>query len=118
MKGFKLDSNGDIQITNGVIDMVYDEELTAQRVKTVLGTNKGEWFMDGDEGIDFGYMLGKGITEDMMRSQIASGIRQVDSSFTLDTFNLEVDEQNRKATIKFTAKNDSGTEIASEKSYE
>ena len=118
MKGFKLDERGDVQITNGVIDLVADEELTAQTIRTVIGTNRGEWFMNEDEGIDFNYMLGKNITEDMQRSQIAHGIRQVDDTFSITDFSREIDSITRKATIRFTAQNSEDVVIASERSYE
>ena len=58
MKGFEL-SNGDVVIENGEIQMVSGAELTRQTVETVLGTNKGEWFFNADEGITFSNILGK-----------------------------------------------------------
>lgn len=58
MKGFML-TNGDLSITNGEIDMVEGVELTAQTVGSVLSTNKGEWFFNSEEGIDFDVILGK-----------------------------------------------------------
>ena len=59
MKGFALDSNGDVKIKNGEIQMVIGTELTRQTVQSVLGTNKGEWFINWDEGINFDNILGK-----------------------------------------------------------
>ncbi len=41
------------------IEMVEGNELLAQTVKTVLGTNKGEWALNTDEGITFANILGK-----------------------------------------------------------
>lgn len=58
MEGFML-TNGDLSITNGVIDMVSGSELTAQTIQQVLSTNKGEWLFNQDEGIDFDAILGK-----------------------------------------------------------
>lgn len=58
MKGFML-KDGDLSITNGEIDMVEDNELTAQTIGCVLSTNKGEWLFDKEEGIDFDVILGK-----------------------------------------------------------
>lgn len=59
MKSFALDENGDLLIKNGEIQMVSGAELTQQKVKTVLSTNKGEWSLNVDEGIDFKNILGK-----------------------------------------------------------
>jgi len=44
---------------SGKIEMISDTELTAQKVRTVLNTNKGEWFGNLDEGIDLWKILGK-----------------------------------------------------------
>lgn len=59
MKGFKLDDKGDVVIQNGEIDMVHGAELTMQTIKTVLGTQKGEWFLNWNEGINHDNILGK-----------------------------------------------------------
>lgn len=58
MKGFML-SDGDLSLTGGEIDMVEGTELTAQTIKHVLSTNKGEWLFDEEEGIDFDVIFGK-----------------------------------------------------------
>lgn len=62
IKGFLLDNNGDVVIKDGKIAMVEGAELKAQTVKTVLGTNNGEWFGNPDEGISFRNILGKNRT--------------------------------------------------------
>ena len=62
IKGFLLDSNGDVVIKNSQISMIDGAELTAQTVRTVLGTNNGEWFGNPDEGISFRNILGKNRT--------------------------------------------------------
>lgn len=58
MKGFSL-TNGDLTITNNEIDMIEGNNLTAQTIRCVLSTNKGEWFFDAGEGIDFDNIFGK-----------------------------------------------------------
>lgn len=59
MKGFALDANGDLLIKKNDIQMIEGAELTRQTVKTVLSTNKGEWSLNIDEGINFKDILGK-----------------------------------------------------------
>ena len=53
MKGFALDNNGDVIIEKNKIKMIDGVDLINQTVKTVLGTNKTEWFLNVDEGIEF-----------------------------------------------------------------
>lgn len=59
MKGFMLDEQGDVVIENGVIQMVHGTDLTMQTTKCVLGTQKGEWFLNWEEGINHDNILGK-----------------------------------------------------------
>lgn len=59
MKGFALNEQGDVIIQNGEIQMVYGANLTAQTVRSVLSTQKGEWFLDSNEGINLNNILGK-----------------------------------------------------------
>ena len=54
-----LDENGDVVIENGDIQMTNGTELTMQTIKTVLKTQKGEWFFNADEGINLNEILGK-----------------------------------------------------------
>ena len=109
MKGFMLDENGDILIENGQIQLVNGDELVRQTVESVLGTNKGEWFLNIEEGINFSNLLGKGKEEDIIKDEILQGLSQVDSSFYLEDFKCEVTK--RKLKVKFTAKNEQGETV-------
>ena len=59
IKGFALNEQGDVIIASGAIQMVQGSELTKQTIKSVLGTQKGEWFLNWEEGIDHYAILGK-----------------------------------------------------------
>lgn len=117
IKGFLLDEKGDIVIKDGELVVISDTELTAQTLKTVIGTNKGEWFMNEEEGIDFNYMLGKGITDDMQRTQIQDACNQVDESLHVENFDVDRDKKSRTAKVNFSAKGDGDTEITLTETY-
>lgn len=117
MKGFALDSNGDVIIEKNKIKMVDGVELIRQTVQTVLGTNKNEWFLNIDEGIDFNNLLGKKKDNEIIRNEIIQGLQQVDSSFVLETFNCDFDRKNRKLTINFKAKNSDGETVSGSSEY-
>ena len=51
MKGFALDSNGDLLIENNEISLVVGDSLLQQKVQTVLRTNLREWFSIGSRGL-------------------------------------------------------------------
>lgn len=116
MKGFKI-VDGDVSITDGNIDIVEDTELEIQTMKTVLQTNKGEDAFDDTEGINLRQILGKGVTEDMVKTQIKSGINQVNADYTIDDFNYSLDRTTRTATTKFTARKSNGAAISISNSY-
>ena len=59
IKGFALNEHGDVLIESGAIRMVQGAELTKQTIKSVLGTQKGEWFLNWEEGINHNAILGK-----------------------------------------------------------
>lgn len=91
--------------------MINGNELLRQTVQSVLGTNKGEWFLDIDEGIDFSNLLGKEKNEEIIKNEIMKGLLQVDSSFFIDSFSFEIDKRTRKAVVKFTATSEQGETV-------
>lgn len=117
MRGFKLDENGDILIKNNEIQMIEGNELLQQTAQSVVGTNKGEWVLNREEGIMFSNILGKGNTDEMIRNEIQQGLKQVDDSFIVTSYEKEVDTVTRKAVIHTKATNAIGEEIASTNIY-
>lgn len=108
MDGFKL-IDGDLSITNNEIDIIVGNELTAQTIRSILSTNKGEWIFNSEEGIEFYAILGeKEIDEDIIRSEIQQGLSQVDENLTIEDFSCEFDETTRKLKVNFKAKNAKG----------
>lgn len=110
MKGFMLDSHGDVVIHNNKIQMIEGDELLAQRVWCVLGTNKGEWPLNLEEGINFHNILGKNKEEDGIKYEIQQGLLQVDDTFTITSFSLD-DLGKRKFSVIVSAQNASGAEL-------
>ena len=90
--------------------MVEGEELLRQTIKSIIETNKGEWFEDWEEGIDFSNILGKGVTEEMIQAEIENGIQQVDESLNISNFEMSLN--GRALTVTFTCtKEENDTEI-------
>lgn len=126
MRGFAL-NNGDIVIgktgknivsPNGnQIILVEGNELIAQKFVIVLGTCIGEWFWNESLGIDYDFIIGKGITEDMIQTQISAGIHQVDPNMFLSAFEVDINKAQRSAKITFTVEDNGGKIAKIEKSY-
>lgn len=114
IKGFKLDDKGDVVIKDGKITMVDGNELLKQTIRTVLGTNQGEWFLNTSEGLNYGNILTKNPDFDVIRNEIISGLKQVDSSLKLAKFDYNFDKQSRKLVVKFTAQDQDGETVSGE----
>lgn len=109
--------DGDLLIENNEIQMVEGEELLRQTVQSIIETNKGEWFTDWDEGIDFSNILGKGVTEEMIIAEIEDGLRQVDETLNITDFDMSID--GRMLTVSFSCMSeDIDTEIEVEAEWD
>lgn len=118
MTGFALDENGDILIKDNHIQMISGNELVKQTVQTVIGTNKGEWCLNEDEGITFDNILGKHIPDDeVVKTEIEQGLLQVDE-FNITDFSIDFDSKTRRANISFQAENNDGIILNIENSYD
>lgn len=110
LKDFSLDSNGDIIIRNNDIQLISDKNLTIQKIRMVLGTNKGEWLFNESEGINFGVMLVKNPNEDQILDTVLDGLRQIDETFNITSYSFKTIQ--RRLILTFTATNENGEEIS------
>lgn len=104
IKDFALDQKGDLIIENSDIQIVEGEELLKQTIKNILSTNKGEWFLDWEQGIEFSNILGKGVTEEIVQAEIEEGLQQVDETLHISEFKMNVN--GRSLTVSFKATNE------------
>lgn len=114
LRGFKI-KDGDIVIKNGDICFSEGMDLIRQTVESVIGTNKGEWFLNADEGINFKNILIKNPDNDIIRNELINGLRQIDESFILIDYKISF--VNRTLYINFEAKNNNDETIKGEYSY-
>lgn len=96
-------------MTKNDLQFVRDKDLTAQKCRLVLSTNKGEWLLNRDEGINFSAILVKNPNRDEIIDTVRDGLRQIDSTFEITEYTFEVIK--RHLILTFKAKNDSGEEI-------
>ena len=110
MRDILLDNTGDVIINNNDVQLVSGKELTRQKVKLVLSTNKGEWLLNENEGINFKVMLVKKHNEDEVMDTIRDGLRQIDETFVIEEYNI-IQTINRKLIVEFKAVNEDGEEL-------
>lgn len=114
MQSLKL-VNGDIQFDeHGELIMVDGDEELAQCCEIALGTNKGEWFLNPEMGIDFRLFLGKSPNEEVMRDELARGLLQEDRIESLDDATFDMNRTARIMTVSFTATGTNGETIRQE----
>lgn len=109
MRDILLDNTGDVIINNNDVQLVSGKELTMQKVKLVLSTNKGEWLLNEQEGINFKVMLVKKHNEDEVMDTIRDGLRQIDETFVIEEYKIQT--INRKLIVEFKAVNEDGEEL-------
>lgn len=112
-KGFSV-IDGDVVIEK-TISMVEDEELLRQKVTLVVGTNKGEWPYDTEEGISFPVILRKNPDDAEIMATIEAALKRIDETFVLIEF--QRDMNNRNAEIEFRAVNADGIEVGGAYTY-
>ena len=76
MKTFKI-VNGDLVFDGqGNLVMVEGEDEIAQSIERVLTTNKGEWFLNLEHGLDYQEIQGKGRDVEGIKLAITEAILQ------------------------------------------
>jgi phage baseplate assembly protein W len=74
MKTLLLNSEGDFVFEQGSFFMAENDLEIAQSVSFILGTAKGEWFLNPDLGLDREALLTKNFNESLARDSIIEAL--------------------------------------------
>lgn len=107
MKDFKLNEKGDVVVCDNVVQTTDGEELLGQKIRQILSTNRGEWWLNPKEGIPIQAVLKKNPDTRMIRDYIRRAVKQADASLELDQCSFRT--EGRVMHISFTARSGSGT---------
>lgn len=104
MSDYRMDDNGDLDISNDTLHAVTGREAIAQEVRIALRFFLGEWFLDLDEGVPyftdvFGKRKDVGLVRDLFRRRILS----VPGVLNVPQLSLEFTPSERRAVLSFTA---------------
>ncbi|MBW7452433.1 DUF2634 domain-containing protein [Paenibacillus sepulcri] len=102
MKSLKL-VDGDLVFEDGQLLMVEGPEELAQSVQLILGTNKGEWFLNLELGINFDVFNAKQPDMEVMRDEIRAGLHQNPRIATVEEINIISDRTSRMQQVSFVA---------------
>ncbi len=98
----KLDSSGDWTFGQQLAGYITGSEEIAQNVVTSLQSFKNDWFLDTEAYIDWFNLLSNINTEEAAKQQIERTVLNTEGVSTLDELILEIDRENRKASIYLT----------------
>ena len=107
-KAFEIDfTTGDYKVTNGGFTYVFDSEVIRQNIWQTLQINKGEWFIDLEEGVpyitgDDESILGGTSLSTINEDEIKIAILDIEGVVGLQSF--EVTQIENNLDILFTVK--------------
>lgn len=112
MTGFKLSSDGDIDVDNSgkMLLLSTFQELVQQRLSIKLKTYKGEWWLDTTFGIpyrdtgDGKAIIGKGFTKADIDALYISAIREDSDVQSIEYFRTEYNPIFRTYSLSFEVK--------------
>lgn len=105
--------DGDIVVSDNDLQLVEGIEEVGQCVEVTFGTNKEEWFLNHELGIDYLKVVDKS-TEAQARNEIIQGIAQESRIETIDELTISDNKSERKRAIKFRATSVDGDVIERE----
>nr|DAU25600.1 MAG TPA: baseplate wedge protein [Caudoviricetes sp.] len=99
MKCFSLDNKGDVTVNKNRIEMVEGSDLIIQKIRQILLTNYGEWWLDKKEGLNQRSIFVKNPNYQLIKDEIRQAINQVDNGLAVDNIEFVEDIANRHLII-------------------
>jgi phage baseplate assembly protein W len=101
LKTLKL-IDGDLVFEKNDFQLIEGEEEIQQCAEIILGTNKKEWFLNPEFGIDFNNLIGK-VTDGQIENEILEGLAQEPRIESIENVAITRNKFNRKANVTFEA---------------
>jgi len=109
MSGIKLDSTGDMDLTDGNATLTSGSEATAQRISQRLKLFLGEWFLDLTRGVPyFQQILVKSPNPVVVDAVLKREIIADPAVLELQRFDVSLDTGLRLMTVDFKVLTDAG----------
>jgi len=106
--------DGDLVFAGGEFRMVEGPEEVAQSCRVILGTRRGEWFLNPDMGIDFDLFNGKAPNPEEMQDELRAGLAQEPRIQTVEDITITANKTDRTQLVSFTATAVDGQVISEE----
>lgn len=104
---FKIVNNDLVFDAQNNLVMVEGEDEIAQSIERVLTTNKGEWFLNLEHGLDYKAITGKGKDKESVKLAIIEAIMQEYRVDVVEEIDIKIDK-NRHIKINAKGRRKSG----------
>lgn len=111
MKALALTTDGDLLMEHGQLQEVGGVDEIVQRFRQILRTNKNEWFLNPEEGLDYSVLWQKLHNEEEIRLALEDAAGQVGEIDKLEDLRIDFDHRERELTVSFIAVLTSGEEV-------
>lgn len=104
MASFKLDQDGDLDVTNNEITLTEGLEEKQQHLQSRFSLFRGEWFLDTNLGVPwFQDVLVKNPSFAVVQEILKDTVLDTPGVLELMKFNFSFDSSQREATLEFQA---------------
>lgn len=117
MRSLLLSEDGDLVIERGDLAEVEGVDEIVQRFRFILRTNKGEWFLNPNEGIDYRAFWQKLPDDEEIRLALEDAASQVPEIDRLENIKIDFDRRNRVLTVSFVSVLTTGEEVELEEVF-
>jgi phage baseplate assembly protein W len=112
MKSLLLNQDGDLELDQfESVKVVEGSEEIKQQIKILLGTNRGEFFLDLNFGIPWLEWFRGEISEEEIRQEIVNQINDIEGVKEVEEINFDLVKESRKSIINFKVRLESEEEI-------
>jgi hypothetical protein len=103
LKAFKLTGDGDLDVSNGRVNMAEDSEAIKATMYLRLDSRQDTYFLNLDFGLDNSAILGKPNIDSEMNAEFKQGILETPGVLELTEYNLNLGTD-RVLTLNATVK--------------
>lgn len=115
MKDLAIDENGQIMLSDSDLLIAEDDDVTEQKIWTILNTQKGDFLLEPDAGFDKYSILGQKVDQEYIESEIRDALITQDDKISEVILNdAGFDTDTRKMYLDFKIITVSGKTIDTE----
>lgn len=89
---FKIVNNDLVFDGQNDLAMIEGRDEEVQTIERILTTNKGEWFLNMEHGLDYWAILGKGRDKESIKLAIIEAIMQEERVERVEEIDVKIDE--------------------------